>query len=89
MTQLYYKMRVMKNVSLKLPDDLYARLARASKDRGAAKSDVIRDALEAYLANGKNGKPLSIADLAADLVGCFDGPTDLATNPKYMRGFGQ
>ena len=23
------------------------------------------------------------------LVGCFKGPTDLATNPKYMEGFGR
>jgi metal-responsive CopG/Arc/MetJ family transcriptional regulator len=79
----------VKNVSLKLPDDLHARLVRASKDRGAAKSDIIRDALEAYLANGNNGHKGSIAELAADLIGCFDGPTDLATNPKYMRGFGR
>ena len=28
----------MKNVSLKLPDDLHARLNRLAKDRGAAKS---------------------------------------------------
>ncbi len=34
----------MKNVSLKLPDDLHAKLAQISKARGAAKSDVIRNA---------------------------------------------
>ena len=79
----------MKNVSLKLPDDLHAKLAQISKARGAAKSDIIRDALEAYFANSKNGRKTSIAELAADLIGCFDGPADLATNPKYMRGFGQ
>lgn len=79
----------MKNISLKLPDDLHAKLARASKDRGAPKSEIVRDALEAYLVHGKNGRELSVADLAADLIGCFDGPVDLATNPKYMRGFGK
>jgi metal-responsive CopG/Arc/MetJ family transcriptional regulator len=79
----------MKSISLKIPDPLHARLERISKERGAAKSDVVRDALEAYLAEGKNGKPLSIAELAADLVGSIDGPSDLATNPKYMRGFGK
>ncbi len=79
----------MKNISLKLPDDLHAKLSRASKDRGAAKSAIIRDALEAYLANGKKGRQPSIAELAGDLIGCFDGPVDLATNPKYMRGFGR
>lgn len=23
------------------------------------------------------------------ILGCFDGPTDLATNPKHMEAFGQ
>lgn len=23
------------------------------------------------------------------LIGCFDGPHDLSTNPKYMEGFGE
>ena len=79
----------MKNVSLKLPDELHARLTQVSKQRGAAKSDIIRTALEAYLANGKNGRQLSIAELAADLCGSIEGPPDLATNPKHMRGFGK
>lgn len=35
--------------------------------------------------------PVSVSayDLAKDLAGCVEGgPTDLATNPKYMEGFG-
>jgi predicted transcriptional regulator len=79
----------MKNISLKLPDDLHARLARAAKDRNAAKSQIVREALETYFANGKKGRRASIAELAADLIGCVDGPADLATNPKYMEGFGR
>jgi hypothetical protein len=79
----------MKNISLKVPDDLHAKLARASKDRGAAKSAIIREALETYFANGKKGPRISCLDLAGDLVGSVEGPVDLATNPKYMEGFGQ
>jgi hypothetical protein len=79
----------MKNVSLKLPDDLHARLNRLANDRGAAKSDIIREALEAYFANGKSGPRMSCLDLAGDLVGSIDGPPDLSTNRKYMRGFGR
>jgi Ribbon-helix-helix protein, copG family len=79
----------MKSVSLKLPDDLHAKLTQLSQLRGAAKSDVIRDALEAYLVDSKNGTRVSCLDLAGDLVGCVEGPPDLATNPKYMRGFGK
>jgi hypothetical protein len=79
----------MKSVSLKLPDELNAKLEQLSKQRGARKSDIIRDALEEYFAGGKNGKRLSCLDLAGDLAGCLDGPSDLATNPKYMRGYGR
>jgi predicted transcriptional regulator len=79
----------MKSISLKLPDDLNAKLEQVSNARSVAKSDIIRDALEAYLANGTGGRQLSIAELAADLVGSIEGPADLATNPKYMRGYGK
>jgi len=79
----------MKNISLKLPDELHSKLESLAKQRDAAKSDVIRDALEAYLADGKNGARVSCLDLAGDLVGCLDGPPDLATNLEYMRGFGK
>ena len=79
----------MKKVSLKLPDELHAKLAQLSKQRGSAKSDVIRDALEAYFAGAKNGSRISCADLAGDLVGSVVGPADLATNPKHMRGYGR
>ena len=79
----------MKNVSLKLSDELNTKLEQVSKQRGARKSDVIREALESYFADSKNGAGVSCLDLAGDLVGCLDGPADLATNPKYMRGFGR
>jgi metal-responsive CopG/Arc/MetJ family transcriptional regulator len=78
----------MKNLSLKLPDQLHAKLEEASQRRGAAKSDVVRDALEAYLEQSK-GNQVSCADLAGDLIGSLTGPPDLATNPIHMRGYGQ
>jgi hypothetical protein len=79
----------MKSVSLKLSDELNTKLEQVSKQRGARKSDVIREALESYFSDGKNGAGVSCLDLAGDLVGCLDGPADLATNPKHMRGFGR
>lgn len=79
----------MKSVSLKLPDDLHAKLAQLSRQRGAAKSDVIRDALVAYFETAPsriNG--VSCLDLAGDLIGSLEGPADLATNPRHMHGYG-
>ena len=78
----------MKHISLKIPDELHAMLVQVSERRAAAKSDVIRAALESYFA-GKNGAGLSCADLAGELVGSLSGPADLATNPKHMKGYGR
>jgi hypothetical protein len=49
----------------------------------------VRAALEEYFAKGGNGSGISCADLAADLVGCVNGPADLASNPSHMRGYGR
>ena len=80
----------MKTISLKLPSRLSARLERAAKQRGQSKSEIVRTALEQFL-NGRpvRQRPMSALELAGDLVGCADGPSDLATNPKYMEGFGE
>ena len=76
----------MKTLSLKLPPSLRVKLERAAKQRGQSKSALVRAALEEFL---KRERPVSALDLAGDLVGCCDGPADLATNPQYMEGFGQ
>jgi predicted DNA-binding protein len=79
----------MKTVSLKLPDELHARLAKLSRNRSAAKSEVIRAALEAYFASVGAPDELSCAELAGDLVGAVKGPRDLASHPKHLRGYGR
>jgi len=79
----------MKNLSLKIPEELHAQLTLVSQQRGTAKSDVVREAIEAYFANPRNGGQTSCADLAGDLIGSVEGPTDLATNPKYLAGYGK
>jgi metal-responsive CopG/Arc/MetJ family transcriptional regulator len=77
----------MTSISLKLPPELEARLTRAARAQGVSKSRLIREALEAHLAAGKRRD--TGLELIADLVGCFAGPKDLSTNPKYMKGFGE
>lgn len=80
----------MRTVSLKLPEALSQALEQAAQAQGQSKSAVVRVALEAYL-RGKPGgrRAVSALDLAGDFVGCFEGPGDLSTNPKYMEGFGE
>lgn len=78
----------VKSLSLKLPDDLDARLAALAAWQGASKSEVVRNALDAYLARGDAAAPGSALELAGDLVGAFDGPEDLSHADQHMDGYG-
>jgi predicted transcriptional regulator len=83
---------LMKTISFKLPETLHAKLERAAKKSTASKSDILRAALEEFLANGREPsveRTLSALELAGDLVGCVEGLGDLSTNRKYMEGFGK
>jgi len=75
----------MRTVSFKLPEDLDDALSELARSRGASRSAVVREALEALA----KGKRRSVTALAGDLVGSVDGPPDLATNRKHMSGYGK
>jgi hypothetical protein len=79
----------MKTISLKLTDNLLRKLERTARERGQSKSDVIRSALEQYLNGERTLPPGSALEAALPWIGCVEGPGDLATNPKYMEGFGE
>jgi predicted DNA-binding protein len=79
----------MQTISMRLPDDLIADLEKEAKARRVTKSSVVRESLEKTL-RAKSDKPMSCYDLTKDLI--FKrgrAPRDLATNPKYMEGFGE
>jgi hypothetical protein len=83
----------MSTVVVELPDDIAARLAAASKERHVSASDVVREALEKTLPDlpadfQEDTRPLY--DRMKDAIGCIDsGISDLATNKKYMEGYGR
>ncbi len=79
----------MKTISLKLPDGLDQQLAVHARAQRTTKSELVRAALEAYLK--KDGRPGSDSclDLAGDLIGSIEGPSDLSVNPKHLKGFGR
>lgn len=80
----------MQTVSLRLPDDLLARLENEAQSRHVTKSEVVRASLEDAFRKGRTGREASCYDLARDLVGSIHGlPRDLADNPKYLKGFGK
>jgi predicted DNA-binding protein len=78
----------VKTLCLKLPEEVAARLAALARKRGQSKSAVVRAILDQYLVRGEAAEG-SCLELAADLAGCVEGPRDLSSNPKHMRGFGQ
>jgi len=77
--------RTMRTVSFKLPEDLDDALSELARSRGASRSAVVREAIEALA----KGKRRSVTALAGDLVGSVEGPSDLATNSKHMSGYGR
>lgn len=60
----------MKRTTVKIPDDLDARLRHEAARRGATISEVSRDALEAYLTGGEKTRRLGAAK--AGRSGCSD-----------------
>lgn len=80
----------MPTISFKLPDDLSARLTEHARARRVTKSWLIREGLVRVLSEQEADRTPSCYDLASDLAGAIEGlPKDLATNPKYMEGFGR
>lgn len=79
----------MTTVSVKLPASTDAKLTAAARRRGGTKSDVIREALDAHFTRRRGDDRASCLDLVGDLVGCIQGPVDLASNPRHMRRYGR
>jgi predicted DNA-binding protein len=76
-------------ISVRLSPSLNLRLRHRTKLTGKSESVIVREAIEAHLAEASH--PASAYDLARSLglVGTAKGlPPDLSTNPKYLRGFG-
>jgi predicted transcriptional regulator len=78
----------MPTISLKLPESLDSRLSEEAKRRRTSKSAVVRECVETLLNAAPNGQSTSCLGIASDLAGCLDGPSDIATNPKYLDDFG-
>lgn len=79
----------MHNLSLKLEAGLDARLKSAAERSGKSKSQLIREALEAYLTEREGAPAGSCLDLAEDLAGCLRGPGDLSTNRRRLKDYGK
>lgn len=79
----------MKTLSLKVPDELATKINAIAKRRQSTKSEVVRNALDAYVASDSKLQKGSALDLAGDLVGSLEGPTDLSHCDAHMHGYGE
>ncbi len=78
----------MATITCKIPERLDAELEAAAQRRRVPKSTIVREALEQRLKRGRKVAALTAFDLAKSVCGTLRGPSDLATNPKYMEGLG-
>ena len=79
----------MRTLSLKVPEHLDGELAREVCRLRVTKSELVRLALEAYLAPGRETDGRSFAARAGDLSGCLEGPADLSWAERHMEGYGE
>jgi len=79
----------MKTLSLKLPEILESQLDIFARKSGMSRSEIIRRALLEYFSRDEVSHPGSFLDLAQDLAGSIEGPSDLSTNKDYLEGYGK
>jgi Arc/MetJ-type ribon-helix-helix transcriptional regulator len=79
----------MKTLTVKVPEDLDLKLTAVAAKRRESKSALIRAALDHIVKSSESNTPNSCLDLAKDLIGSVEGPSDLSYNSKHLRGYGR
>lgn len=79
----------MTTISLKVPDELVARMDAVARSKRTSRSALLREALEEKLKSSARKTPPSLFERSADLCGKGrSGFSDLASNPQHLEGFG-
>ena len=77
-------------ISVRVSRGIARRLKERSQAAGVRESQVVREALELYLATKHREQTTFDLLRGAGLIGCANGaPRDLSTNKKYFKGFGE
>jgi len=79
----------MKTLTVKVPEELDLKLAAVAAKRGESKSNLIRTAINSILNASEAVNLNSCLDMAKDLVGSVEGPSDLSCNKKHLKGYGK
>ena len=88
-----YYLSPMSVLTCKLPSSLDSRLADLAKRRGVPKSVLVREAIEAKIAEeaaAPRRRPANLIEALGDSVGSIaSGKRDLARNKKHLKGYGR
>jgi predicted DNA-binding protein len=77
-------------ITIRIPETLGQRLRSHSRMQGKPESELVRQALESYLAQPGEARPAYELAREAGLIGCVRrAPRDLSTHPRYLAGFGK
>ena len=79
---------MMKTISVKVSEDLDLKLTAVAAKRRETKSALIRAALDHIVKSSEAVTPNSCLDLAKDLIGSVEGPSDLSHNNKHYAWIG-
>jgi len=82
----------MRVLTCRLPNALNDRLAELAKRRGVPKSVLVREAIEAKVAEeaAVPRRPANLIEALGDSVGSIaSGKRDLAHNKKHLQGYGR
>jgi hypothetical protein len=75
---------------MKLTPEQKRKIKRLAEREGtSAKEAVLRLVEQALVAAPVPAPPGSFLSGIEDIVGTVEGPVDLASNPRYMEGFGR
>lgn len=80
--------------TIDLPDDLFRRAKSEAALSGRKLKDLIEEGLRLALGENRGGDgpkkpPKSLHDAMREVCGIAEGPSDYATNPDYLDGFGR
>lgn len=81
-------------ITIRIPEELGGRLRHRSRIKGQTESDLVREALETYLARSNGVRSAFELAEEAGLIGSVrrgrgSPPKDLSTNPRHFKGFGK
>jgi hypothetical protein len=80
--------------TIDLPDELFRRAKAEAALRGQKLKNLVEEGLRRMLEEPEPPEnptpaPASLHDAMQECCGIADGPSDYATNPDYMDGFGR